>query len=134
MIKSVSLFNNTDSTDIQKANTRRFLNLIAYHLSGRSECKGVEYHCIICDNYVSFKPYVEVFRSKHNRNYSDKISVDRHVLFEHMSELLQDTEGLGTLVLIKNRCMVRGHYVYRCSVGRKRRRWERVVSTSFTNG
>lgn len=134
MIRSASLFKNTDATDRQKENTKRFLNLIALHLSGRSECKGVEYHCMICDNYVSFKPYVEVFRSKHNRTTADKVSVDRHVLFEHMNELLKDSEGLGNVVLLESKCMVRGHYVYRCSVGRKRRRWERVISTSFPKG
>lgn len=123
------------SNDRQRIKTtKKFLNLISSHLSNRKDLRGEEYLCVICTNYAVVKPNVLVFRDAHNRKPCNKIMVENHVLLDHMSDIVQDVEPVGDIVIFKNMSMIRGKYIYRPSLHGKNRRWERAFSRNFSDG
>lgn len=96
--------------DIKSDNTKTLLKLIANHLSGRHDCRGIEYVLKIDDNGISFKPDIHVFPSRYNRKKSDKCGVLIHILSDHQSEF-------------KSEEFCQGEYRYQISIDNKRRRW-----------
>lgn len=97
---------------VQADNTKKLLSEIAKHLSGRDDCKQIEYVVSIKDNIHMF-PLRSVFPSRHHRRASDKQSVIGHIFSEHLN-------------VVDTNCLVRGVYMYELSADKKRRRWIKI--------
>lgn len=110
--------------------TKRVLKCISDHLSGRNDCKGVNYSVTIGTEYFEelmiFEPVrIMVFPNRYRRHESDKVSVISHVIQEHFPELYKGTNGMFNINADTSK-LVKGVYVYESSVDNKRRRWVRV--------
>jgi len=107
-------------------NTKDLLHLIASHLSGRQDCRQVEYIVRIepINLYarndgkvdirhefdVQIQPNILVYPNRHNRK--QRVSVVAHVLGQHW--------GPGNIPLQA------GTYLYQKSFNGRRRRWIRI--------
>lgn len=107
--------------------TVKLLRCIAEHLSGRDDCKGLEYRVAITDNMLLIDPQREVFPNTHWRKPTDKISVVGHVMKYHFTEFYNFTDQMHE-IHIKSGVFVPGRYVYKLSSDGKKRRWERDES------
>lgn len=106
--------------------TKEFLQLVALHLSGREDCRGVNYKVTLNeDKTVLFEPIVMVYPNKHQRKDSDKRIVTRHVLAEHMAYIFEGSDSQGN-TLIDTNWIIPGTYEYQSTYDNKRRRWVRV--------
>lgn len=109
--------------------TKDMLHCISSHLSGRQDCKGVEYAVTIghetFDDLVVLEPVKFVFPNRYRRCERDRIPVVSHVVKEHFPELYINTDSMyGTHIDTSK--LVKGVYVYQSSIDSKRRRWVRV--------
>lgn len=97
--------------------TEEFLRCISAHLSSREECKQLEFVAIIDDSlHVKLLPqdYL-IFPSRHKKKEINKIAVTEHVTHEHFeNQVYSDIFSL-----------VPGEYIYKLSVNKKQRRWQR---------
>lgn len=124
--------------------TQKFLNQIAYHLSGRPECKGATYTLAIgmLDDSLTyqielnqeenikcrviFSPDISVFPNRHDRKPGSQIPVLSHILKTHFPETLRGCDSFGNL-LIREGKFVPGIYVYKpYSTQHSRRKWFKV--------
>lgn len=121
-------------TEVEKSKlTQQFLQCIAQHLSGRPDCKGVEYVVTIGDNVfkhidlVTMEPFKFVFPDKYRRNQIDKLPIIAHVAKEHFPHLFINIDGRFEAHLDVSQ-LVKGVYVYQSSFDKKKRRWVKVES------
>ena len=113
------------------AMTDKFLKQIAHHLSGKPNCKSIEYKVIIQDNYVECYPSISVFPDRYHRQLSDKTSVLYHVVAYHFPQLYRiddPHDSLPTLSRFKivSDILTEGTYLYRFaynSSGNKTKRY-----------
>lgn len=105
-------------------NTKRFLQCLSKHLSGRSGCGDIEYCCNIEKNKVTFAPNVLIFNSTHSRKDFNKYTVLEHVLKYHFPSIVINIEG--DINRVDTSKLIEGFYRYTFSVNRKRRKWIRV--------
>ena len=101
--------NDTEFTEI-------FLRKISSHLSGRVECKQIEYQIVISDNMniLMLPKEYQVFPNRYSKHEAAKSSVVSHVLSSH--------QMIGTPFKL-----VPGTYIYKLSVNKKQRRWLRQM-------
>ena len=109
--------------------TKQVLKCIADHLSGRYDCRGIEYTVTIGTDvntqFIAFEPTRFVFPNRYKRCETDKINIMFHVIREHFPQLYVDTDSMfGTYVDTSK--LIKGVYVYQSSVDNKRRRWKRI--------
>ena len=97
--------------------TEAFLRCVSTHLSSREECKQLELVAIIDDSlHVKLLPqdYL-IFPSRYKKKAINKIAVTEHVANEHFdNQVYSDRFSL-----------VPGEYIYKLSVNKKQRRWQR---------
>lgn len=103
------------------------LKYISDHLSGRDDCKGIEYRVAITHDKVIIEPQREVFPSIHKRKQTDKLNVISHVMKSHFSEYFNYVDEMHE-THVKSNAFVEGRYIYKLSADRKQRRWERDES------
>lgn len=92
--------------------TENFLHQISSHLSGRNECKGVEYVVTISKGNVFVEPSIKVCKNRYSRKESDKLFVETHIQNFHSNS---------------ENSLVDGTYKYILSNSRKRRRWMKLI-------
>lgn len=97
------------------ASTEKFLKQISEHLSGRDDCRQVEFEVDIktyvdCIQVVSIRPEVSVYPDRKHRRIQDKTSVIDHILSFHNDDYVLEN----------------GKYIYRLSVDKKRRKWMKI--------
>jgi len=91
--------------------TVSFLNQISKHLSGRKDCRKIEYLVMIRDNIVKMDPHFEVYPDKYHRKTANKDGVLEHIFKYHVGSDVSLSDGT---------------YIYRLSTNGKSRRWERL--------
>lgn len=118
-------------TEVEKsALTKELLMSIAEHLSGREDCKGIEYTVSIGMSkrdirHITMKPRKQVFPNRYKRCKADKLPVINHVIQEHFVELYGGADAkMNPIVYTDN--LVKGIYQYQLSVDKKQRRWVRL--------
>lgn len=108
----------------QGERTVDLLHSIAQHLSGRDDCKELEYRVTVTSSQVMIDPQREVFPNTKARKESDKLSVVGHVMKFHFADYFNYTDQMHE-VHVKSGIFVPGRYIYRLSADKKKRRWER---------
>ena len=126
--------------------TKEFLNCVAKHLSGRSECRGVTYRIVIgvednavqhlfnlkgyakisFEDYAMFLPHVLVFPDRYHKKVYHKLPILDHVLLYHFQDTLYKGHDDKGNIKIRTDALIPGVYEYQPSVDMKRRRWVRV--------
>ena len=115
--------------------TKKVLKSISRHLSGREDCKDLEYSVHIFhdnktgDDVVEVSPYISVFPNTFHRKETDKRGVAYHVIYTHFPEIY--AQSSTSVVQIKSNSLVRGSYVYRRYKLTRRRKWIRVSNKSL---
>ena len=120
--------------------TQQFLRHITRRLSGREDCKRVEFMIgigyrfpgsdkvtsphIFDDRYIFFHPVVDVYKDKHHRKDIDLNGIIDHVIYKYYPDLILGYDLLGN-ILVDTSKLVRGVYQYQLSVDGRRRRWVR---------
>lgn len=105
--------------------TLALLRCISSHLSGREDCREVEYQICITDDRILMNPQRVVFPSVYKRKESDKVTIVGHVVKDHFPEHFDYIDNLHE-THIRSNAFVKGHYVYKLSSNKKQRRWEKV--------
>lgn len=107
--------------------TKSLMNFIALRLSGRDDCKGLNYVLTISDSssfqHVSFEPDVVVYPDRYHKKDTDKTQVILQILNNHFSEYTTKTED--GCVFVNRDTFVCGKYEYVSSFNNKRRKWIR---------
>lgn len=93
--------------------TEFLLKSIASRLSGRSDCRKVNYKVTINHTGITMEPFVYVFPNRYKRQEADKIEI---VTFIHQTKMHN--------ALMSN--FIFGVYEYQLSIDGKRRRWRKV--------
>jgi len=132
--------------------TKEFLIALSDRLSGRSDCKGVEYIVAISvsnvdmldkygldtnsvlhgmnlpdkylDNVVIFHPYRLVYPNRYERKESNKLNV-LELIAKRFDGLFNGLTDDGDLY-VNSGYLSPGLYRYTLSVDRRRRKWERL--------
>ena len=114
--------------------TESFLRCISSHLASRADCRGVTYRVVISATTVNFSLNIGVYIDKHHRKPCHKMPVVDHVILYHFADnllticdLSDDMSDNSDTLHIQKGILVPGTYEYRCSIDRRRRRWERVI-------
>ena len=97
---------------IQGDDTAEFLNSISRRLSGRDDCKGIEFEVTI-GKELSMKPLIYVFPDTHHRADIDRMSILNFII--HSSNRREQRLTAGTY-----------KYQYANPVTRRKRRWMKV--------
>lgn len=123
--------------------TQLLLRMVARRLSGREDCKQIQFQVGIgelipqdnpgrflipddvASNYIFFSPDTIVFRDMYHRKDRDKFRVVDLVLHKYFPELVNGRDDKGNL-LVNTSKLVKGVYQYQLSVDGKRRRWIRI--------
>ena len=66
--------------------TKKILQCISSHLSGREDCKGVTYIVEITDNSISCKQPIYVYPDRYHRKDIDKEHIIHHIIEHHFPE------------------------------------------------
>ena len=112
--------------------TEDFLHCLSSHLSGRPDCRQVEYVVSISDDvdsgqYISMQPPgIQVFPSRYDRQPHSKLPVIEHILINHFYSSVYDHRSEDGAITVEGVAFVPGKYCYALSADRKRRRWRRV--------
>lgn len=126
--------------------TYKFLHMISSHLSGRADCRKLEYIVAIGvddariprqlsledsdkidhANYVYMYPEVLVFPGARNRNKNLKLSIVDHIIKSHMTEELYNGVDPFGRIKVETSKMVQGVYKYQISYSGRKRRWIRM--------
>lgn len=103
-------------------NTKELLRHVSQRLSGREDCKQLEYEVEIGQNQVRFHPDIYTYRDMHHRSDKDRFRVADLILHKYYSQyiIMRDIEGN---LLIDTSGFLEGIYRYQLSVKGKRRRW-----------
>ena len=67
--------------------TKKILQCISSHLSGREDCKGVTYIVEITENSISCKQPIYVYPDRYHRKDIDKEHIIHHIIEHHFPEL-----------------------------------------------
>lgn len=137
---------------MQDDKTLKLLYALSGRLSGRSDCKQVEYVVAIgitdkdiLDKYgfntedlldgmnapadyeqiLRFSPARLVFPNNHMRKERDKMSILYHVINRYFGDILQGSDDYGNISVYPD-SLSSGVYKYILSVDRRRRKWQRV--------
>lgn len=128
--------------------TQKFLRLVARRLSGRTDCKQVEFQIGIGElipqdnpgkflipdfverNYIFFSPVKYVYRDTYHRSEKDRYRVVDLVLHKNFPELVKGEDEFGNLQVDTSQ-LVRGVYKYQKSYDGKRRRWVRMPKNRY---
>ena len=118
--------------------TQQFLKQISRRLSGRRDCKSVEYVVGIGvpitgsqislssmnkpEDYVYFVPDICVYRDKNHRKEKDIFRVVDLILHKYHDDLVEGRDEYGNLRVDTSK-LVKGVYKYQISMDGKRRRW-----------
>lgn len=118
--------------------TQQFLNFIARRLSGREDCKQVEFRVgigvrfpgsfkltssqVLDNRYFYMEPHVNVYRDLHHRKDIDLRNVVDHVIDTYYHDLILGYDLYGNLIVNTDK-FVKGVYDYKLSVDGKRRKW-----------
>lgn len=115
--------------------TQKFLRLLSRRLSGREDCKGVEFVVGIGKSLdtsrpneskqIFFKPDVSVFRDLHHRKDKDIFRVADLVITKNFPGLIQGRDEYGQLI-VDTDVFNEGVYKYQKSFDGKRRRWVKM--------
>lgn len=121
-------------------NTQQFLRYLSRRLSGREDCKKVEFIVgigfklddegkicppgVLDPSYISFCPKVDVYRDKHHRKEIDLNNIVDHIVKKYYSDLILGYDLMGK-TLIDTSKFLKGVYQYQLSIDGKRRRWVR---------
>ena len=93
--------------------TYDLLHGISTKLSGRHDCRHIEYTVKISDGIISMTPLKLVYPDSHHRKSSDRCDVIDYVLYDmHTKFIFKESKDL-----------VDGEYVYRLSASRNMRKW-----------
>lgn len=119
--------------------TQELLRKITRRLSGREDCKGVEYCLGIgvhvegspinlsdensVEDYIFFSPDVYVYRDKKHRKSKDLFRIVDFILYKYYEEdLVKGRDSKGQL-LVDTSKLVKGLYRYQISIDGRRRKW-----------
>ena len=132
----------------ESVRTQTFLRQVARRLSGRSDCKQIEFLIGIgyelptyftsqhqevdlkVSNHIMFQPDTFVYRDLHHRSDVDRYRVVDLILKNYFSELILGRDDSGNLNIDISK-LVRGVYKYQKSYDGKRRRWVRMLPTRY---
>ena len=108
--------------------TTSLMNAIALRLSGRDDCKGINYTLSVIDEgdyqHIVFEPDVVVYPDRYHRKDTDKSQVLVQILTNHFNEHVSKTDEGN--VFVDGNTFVCGNYRYVTSFNNKRRKWIRV--------
>lgn len=110
--------------------TKKVLRCISQHLSGREDCRNLEYTVSIYedtktgDDIVEVSPYISVFPNTFHRKETDKRGIAYHVIRIHFSEIYAQSNT--SVVQIKHNSLIHGSYIYRRYKLTRRRKWIRI--------
>lgn len=90
--------------------TQELLKAISQRLSGRSDCKGVNYVVKIDYRGVSMTPHIFVFPNRYQRREVDKLDVVSYIHSKKFSNIRLDD-------------LVEGTYIYTSTFDNTRRKW-----------
>lgn len=115
------------------AMTVKFLRCITNHLSGRYDCRRIEYQVVIVPvdlpdfhyQYVLMYPEISVFPSVHLREESNRVSLLDHIIFNHFHDTLYAGRDKYGHILVKQNSLVSGTYIYQLSMYGKSRKWRK---------
>lgn len=100
---------------ISAKQTEELLKHISSRLSGRDDCKKLNYKVVISEQGIHMEPIVYVYPNRYKRKETDKIDI---ISFIHnqMSNVKLDE-------------LVFGRYEYQLSIDGKNRRWRKTGET-----
>lgn len=111
--------------------TKKVLKSISHHLSGREDCRGIEYAVSIYqdeksgDDIVEVSPFINVFPNTFHRKETDKRGIAYHVIRIHFPEIY--SQSSTTVVQVKHNLLVPGRYVYKRYKLTRRRKWIKEI-------
>lgn len=124
--------------------TQLFLRQLTRRLSGRQDCKHVEFKIgigvrfpestkltspkIDDSRYIFFEPHINVYRDNHHRKAIDLRDVVDLIVQNYYSDLIIGWDTLGN-TLVDTSQFVQGVYQYKLSVTKHKRRWIRLDRT-----
>ena len=100
--------------------TKQLLTCFSSHLSGREECRRLEYRVTIAEDDIVAWPVVQVFPDRFRRKQADRSSILHHVIAEHFSWITCPKFSSFSSTLVT------GVYVYKLSDSKKRRTWVKI--------
>lgn len=123
------------------ARTQAFLRMIARRLSGRDDCKKMQYVIGIglptdpellkslpegetVDDHIFFKPDVHVYKDTYHRSGKDLYKIADLIITKYFPDLVMGRDAYGYLKVDTTK-LTKGIYEYQMSVDGKRRRWVR---------
>lgn len=122
------------------ARTRQLLRYVARRLSGREDCKKIQFRIgigirppesqkitesVISDSaYIFFYPMTYVYTDVYHRKDIDYHSIEDHIIRKYYPELILGYDNFGNIRVDTSK-FVRGVYEYQLSMNGKRRRWVR---------
>lgn len=110
--------------------TKDVLRSISMHLSGRSDCKGMEFKVDIFrdklsgNDVIEVSPYITVFPNTFNRKEKDRRGIAYHVISKHFPEILEDSPS--NIVQVKHNALTLGTYIYKKYPLMRMRKWYRI--------
>lgn len=110
--------------------TKQVLKSISQHLSGRVDCKDVEYSVHIYrddktgDDVIEVSPFITVFPSTFRRKETDRRGIAYHVIRIHFPEIY--AQSSTSVVQVKANSLVQGSYIYKRYKLTRRRKWIRA--------
>lgn len=93
--------------------TEFLLKAISTRLSGREDCKNVNYRVKINHNGVTMEPLVYVYKNRYSRKETDRLDIISFVHQYRMKGALLSGFVFGT-------------YEYQSTVDGKKRRWRKI--------
>lgn len=96
-----------------KDRTEELLNNISKRLSGRDDCRNMNYCIVINHGGVEMSPSVFVYPDIHHRKDKDKVEIVEFVKYTMMKDAKLSDFTFGT-------------YLYESNYERTKRRWVRV--------
>lgn len=126
--------------------TQQYLKTLAERLSGRPDCKYVQFkvgigHAVVpgqpgdelipeqdYSKYVFFSPNLTAYRDMHHRSDTDVFRIQELVIRKYFPELILGEDQYGRFQVDTSK-LVLGVYEYQMATGgtSKRRRWVRIA-------
>lgn len=111
--------------------TVQLLSAVAERLSGRQNCRQVEYVVYVgtmdgFENQIIFYPYREVYPDIHHRQKTDLRDIVDHVVRTKFADTVYAQHDAYGHICFLEGSLTRGTYKYELSVDKKKRRWTRI--------